>query len=422
MTKRAVLNQINKNLTFRFKVCDGLFGSYQPKELRWSLARKIPAEQAQILRESSSLFEPFAKRWDFINDRIQDIEKVDDEGLSETAIIDKVVETLYIPASNTRYYGSRFQSLPESGEEGKRVIEWEVDAPTTEDDVFPQIKEYVLWLDSNDLYDEETVEQSVKEFLRLKEQPITSIGTAFSSTDVSKSAAALKLLEAYLSGELSEWPKLEEIVRPLSERIATLRDVVQKVEVDAENRFKELSLRQDERESEAEGWVKEKEERIANLEKAFKEKLRLEAPEELWRDRAKKQRRFALIYGLIATVLAIALIGVMSWAVPTFVMSIPNDSIITPLFLIAAIVTFAVYVIRVFIKMGLSAMHLSQTYEQKEALTHFLQTLLADGGDISADERLIIYGELFSSVDTGLVKTNDGGEIRQVIDTAMKRA
>ena len=45
--------------------------------------------------------------------------------------------------------------------------------------------------------------------------------------------------------------------------------------------------------------------------------------------------------------------------------------------------------------------------EEKAAMTRFYQALIYDGTEISDEERVLIFKELFKTTDSGLVKVSD---------------
>lgn len=74
-------------------------------------------------------------------------------------------------------------------------------------------------------------------------------------------------------------------------------------------------------------------------------------------------------------------------------------------FVLVAIVSLLVYILRVFIKVANSNNHLSLEYAQKAALTDFYLSLLQyESETINENDKTLIYSTLFSKVDTGLIK------------------
>lgn len=76
---------------------------------------------------------------------------------------------------------------------------------------------------------------------------------------------------------------------------------------------------------------------------------------------------------------------------------IKNSAIIT---LIASI---AIYLLRTFIKMALSSIHLSRDAKEREQLSYFYLALKAKGA-VSDTEQALVINSLFSRADTGLLK------------------
>lgn len=150
------------------------------------------------------------------------------------------------------------------------------------------------------------------------------------------------------------------------------------------------------------------------MEETYNSKLKLEAPEQLWRDRAKEHQRSAKCWSWGLILASVALIIASSW----FIIVLHNYSLgnlkeapfISRSFILVSVISFFIYVVRVLIKIVLSNHHLATEYRQKAALTRFYQSLTYAGTDIDKDERLIIMNALFSRVDTGLVKVDGSSD------------
>ena len=93
-----------------------------------------------------------------------------------------------------------------------------------------------------------------------------------------------------------------------------------------------------------------------------------------------------------------------------------NEMPIYSSIIILSMVCLIIYVIRIFIKMTISAKHLSEEYRQKYALTYFYLSLVNAN---KIDEKLgnLILSTLFAKADTGLIKNDSSNEYESLIKT-----
>ena len=162
-------------------------------------------------------------------------------------------------------------------------------------------------------------------------------------------------------------------------------------------------------------WQKESENKINALEKAYNEKLKLEAPEKLWNEKAKNYGKAYVIWLLITIVLGIGIVFFTAYTIKVFYFNNASNNNLEnevfkyfpKTFLFLGILSLALYILRVVIKIVLSNKHLQLEYEQKAALTRFYQALVHDGKNINENERLIIFNALFSKTESGLIKLSD---------------
>lgn len=162
-------------------------------------------------------------------------------------------------------------------------------------------------------------------------------------------------------------------------------------------------------------WQKESENKINTLEKAYNEKLKLETPEKLWNEKAKNYGKAYVIWLLITIVLGIGIAFFTAYTIKVFYFNNASNNNLEnevfkyfpKTFLFLGILSLALYILRVVIKIVLSNKHLQLEYEQKAALTRFYQALVHDGKNINENERLIIFNALFSKTESGLIKLSD---------------
>lgn len=172
-------------------------------------------------------------------------------------------------------------------------------------------------------------------------------------------------------------------------------------------------------------WEIEKNENLNALEKTYKEKLKMEAPENLWKEKATEKNKQARNWTMITVVLSLLLIFSLSHLIYILyiapIQSEQEFKMISKSFFLIAIITFFVYIIRVCIKIMLSAKHMETEYEQKAALTRFYQALIYDKQDITENEKLLIFNTLFNKTETGLIKSSESSEIDTLMSILLKK-
>lgn len=177
-------------------------------------------------------------------------------------------------------------------------------------------------------------------------------------------------------------------------------------------------------------WKEKMEKKLTILENTYKEKLKLEAPEDLWNEKAENYGCAYKLWGFFVILLSTAIVYFVNKIITEFyfnskINSISDNDILNyfpKTFLFVGILSLALYVLRVFVKITLSNKHLQLECEQKAALTRFYQALVHDGKNINENERLIIFNALFSKTESGLIKLSDTpNEIENIISLLSKR-
>ncbi|CDA09055.1 MULTISPECIES: DUF6161 domain-containing protein [Fusobacterium] len=177
-------------------------------------------------------------------------------------------------------------------------------------------------------------------------------------------------------------------------------------------------------------WKEKMEKKLTILENTYKEKLKFEAPETLWNEKAENYGCAYKLWGFFVILLSTAIVYFVNKIITEFyfnskINSISDNDILNyfpKTFLFVGILSLALYVLRVFVKITLSNKHLQLECEQKAALTRFYQVLVHDGKNINENERLIIFNALFSKTESGLIKLSDTpNEIENIISLLSKR-
>ena len=177
-------------------------------------------------------------------------------------------------------------------------------------------------------------------------------------------------------------------------------------------------------------WKEKIEKKLTILENTYREKLKLEEPEKLWNEKAKNYGKAYKLWGVFVILLSGAIVYFVNKIITEFYFnsrlnSISDNDILNyfpKTFLFVGILSLALYVLRVFVKITLSNKHLQLECEQKAALTRFYQALVYEGQNINENERLIIFNALFSKTESGLIKLSDTpNEIENIISLLSKR-
>ena len=150
-----------------------------------------------------------------------------------------------------------------------------------------------------------------------------------------------------------------------------------------------------------------------NLEEAYSKRLQLEGPVTFWSKRVSKYRLQGIIWTSLLTILIVALLLLFK----NFIYNPPesfnanlfagNPSAIKAVLILAAIISFAVFLLRVFSKMVYSSFHLMRDSEEREQLT-LVYIALVKEGKIDLADRKLVFEALFSRADTGLLGGDSG--------------
>lgn len=151
------------------------------------------------------------------------------------------------------------------------------------------------------------------------------------------------------------------------------------------------------------------EQSITINEDLYKEKLRLAAPAEYWKQRGQKLKDEAqkFLFSLITLIIlsAIALF-VLLFQIPDGMLLKVFDDKITAIkwsIILITMMTLLAYGIKILAKLTFSSYHLSRDSEEREQLTHFYLALKQDSSVTDSDRQLILQS-LFSRADSGLLK------------------
>ncbi|MHA8076859.1 DUF6161 domain-containing protein [Aquirufa sp. TARAVU-A1A] len=153
--------------------------------------------------------------------------------------------------------------------------------------------------------------------------------------------------------------------------------------------------------------------KIAELEKTYEEKLRLEKPAEYWSKRANllKKEGWKAIHWLIGLVVfACFTLYLLLWLTPegmllSFIKG--EAQAIKWSIIYVTFISFLAFGIRALNKVAFSSFHLARDSEEREQLTYVYLSLKKDSA-IEEKDRILILQSLFSRAETGLLKDESG--------------
>lgn len=362
--------------------------------------------------------------WKSLNDKFNTVKDYI-FGLKELNI-DSISNQIYYTLSTNR----------ETREQDKIIYILSVNSPIDKDTQFRKIRRFVSFYIEQS---KNNLDEAIRNFIYLSKKN-DAIGNYFSSSSQQMFYPALYLLRKNLSNIKDNISDFEtSIVAPLANQLkdisegsdeqfreitSFIEDQHNKIQEQYDKKVSELA----EFQKSVDDWQKEKQTKIKDLQETYENKLALEAPENLWNNRAEeheKQARNWAIFLVFAIVALIFTLGKLVLVIHDYSLNTIKNEIpfISESFILISVISFFIYIIRILIKIVLSNQHLATEYKQKAALTRFYQSLTKAGTDISKEERLIIINSLFSKVETGLVKTdtsNDSDTILAILSKNIK--
>lgn len=417
-TKKQISNFLNGKILFRFTISNEFIIAFNEHEELFTFdeIEKVVESNLDYWKTiSDKTPNNFYSNWQSLSDRIATIRKYFTE--LEEFNLDDVTNYLYYNLSTSR----------ESRGQDSFTYIFAISSPIDRDAEIRKIKSFVSF------YIQQTntsVEEAVKCFIRLSKNPELA-GSYLSNSSQYQFYPALYLLRKNFSNireNVSDFEtnivspltrKLEEISADSDEQYREITAFTETKHNEIQQQFDDKVIELEEFQKSIYNWQKDKQDRLANLEETYKNKLSLEAPEQLWNERAEEYRKQARSWTLALVATVIFLI----WISKQLVLVIHNYSLnikkeipfISESFIFISVISFFIYIVRVLIKIVMSNHHLAAEYKQKAALTRFYQSLTYAGTDIDKEERLIIINSLFSRVDTGLVKTDNSNDSEAIL-------
>jgi len=376
--KATLTREINKKYRFKIKIYDNFALDYTSRELRWSEFGKKIAENIKYLEAlthefwTDDLVEPWKKLQggiDTLNQESLSFEESEEMNLSD-----------WLDSQLPGVFGYPQPAVSEIDEQYV-LYTFYVSSVMESDLKFSEIYAFLKWASARCAERKENCDSSeiVKNFITISQDPSRAY------TDFSNPYPHVKLPDLYM------------LIQELSDDDKHVRD-------------------------ELDTWKTDQQEEIRRLEQRYRENLALEEPKRVW-DAAAEEYAVKTRYWAKVTVGTILLSLIVSAGGIALVDAgkLPELPWLSPSFIVLALITFLVYVIRVFIKVTLSNSHLAAAYRQKATMTYFYLALMEKEHAVDDPERPLVLSALFSPVDTGLVKSGESLSLDALASLALKK-
>ena len=413
-TNAQISNFMDEHLRFEIRN-NGYNLDYNRDELTFSELENIIKSNYKYWEEKSSSYEmanPILNNWKYWQERLRNLKDYL-ENLSEFNI-NEVYNFLY------SHFSTSYTTITSSS---IRLIYVDINSPINKDNNIVMLRLFVdFYLKS---WAKDYLLEAIQNYITIENNK-NYIGQYLNSTDSYRLIPALFILNRELPKAKAPFKNFQrEVIDPVSE-------TVKEIASDAQENFKQTTALIEEKneairelfnshsqeisdfKEDFENWQDDKENAIKILEDTYKNKLQLEAPETLWKERSKNYKVNNRYWMGGLAVFIVALIfsaGSLLVSIHEYLKGTLKDiPFISQSFVYVALISFLIYLVRVMIKIIISNQHMAMEYEQKEALTRFYQALVYDGKEVVKEERLIIFNALFSKTDTGLVKTDSSND------------
>lgn len=164
------------------------------------------------------------------------------------------------------------------------------------------------------------------------------------------------------------------------------------------------------------------------LEKVYREKLRLEAPAKYWDNMADDYKERGNKWLKWSIGVAVALVVILLTCFFTMSMAKTADvswfGIIRNYVILTATVGIGVYMLRLCVRMCMSCYHQARDAEERSKLASFYLALIEKGA-VTDKERALVINSLFSRADTGLLKGDStpvmSQNVTELVDAVIKK-
>lgn len=325
--------------------------------------------------------------------------------------------------SDETLYSSIYNYISDSSQylENKRKYLINIEAPINKDKNFIKIIEFYKYYQEQKF---DNISLAIQYYIIIYRNP-EKAGNFLNNTNLYYYYPAFHYLKEQFNIEFPN-TKIDDEINILKIELSTMEETIPKRKNEVLNYMKSTSdefdiWKNDFKENindwrdEIDEWKEKMEKKLTILENTYREKLKLEEPEKLWNEKAKNYGKAYKLWGVFVILLSGAIVYFVNKIITEFYFnsrlnSISDNDILNyfpKTFLFVGILSLALYVLRVFVKITLSNKHLQLECEQKAVLTRFYQALVYEGQNINENERLIIFNILFSKTESGLIKLSD---------------
>lgn len=417
-TKAQIDNLLEDIAQFTILLGDSNYGiNYEPKYLNFSSFERIIDANLEYWHGKQG-GQNFYAQWRDFRDRTDRVKEYLETVNDHPGLKDEILSCLDSNLSNNRVDNN-----------GKCTYRISVNGPIISDKNWQSIDRFIdFYLNHAD--DGRELPDAIRTYVELCKNP-TRVGNGLYQSLNYSYYPALFILKNELSPKNVSIKNFEQkTLQPVRDNLEQLLQEAgenqQEIIHFIEEKRKEVQAQvdkniaeMDDYKSKVDDWESEKQEALNALEETYRNKLKLEAPENLWNDRSKKYRKRANCWTIGLFIVAIILLLVIAWFVHSlheFPKGITEKvPFLSQQVLFIGVISFFVYIIRVIVKIVMSNHHIAMEYEQKAALTRFYQALTYKGIEVDDNEKLIIMSALFSKVDTGLVKTGESVDLDSVL-------
>ena len=417
-TKAQIDNLLDDIAQFTILLSSSNFGiNYEPKYLNFSSFERIIDENLKYWHDKKG-GQGFHAEWQNLRNKFNSIKEYLEAIGDSPESRDDILNYLYSNLSYDRVDNN-----------GKYTYRVSVNSPIISDASWQSIDRFIdFYLDRVD--DGRELLDAIRTYIELCKNP-TRVGNGLYQSSNYSYYPALFILKNELSPKNVSIKNFEQkTLRPAQDRLEQLLQEAgenqQEITHFIEEKRREVQAQidkniaeMDDYKSKVDDWEAKKHKELDVLEDTYREKLQLEAPENLWNDRSKKYGKRANCWTIGLCAVSIILLLVIAWFVHSlheFPKGITEKvPFLSQQVLFIGVISFFVYVIRVIVKIVMSNHHIAMEYEQKAALARFYQALTYEGIEVDDNEKLIIMSALFSKVDTGLVKTSESVDLDGVL-------
>jgi len=417
-TKAQINNLLDDIAQFTILLSSSNFGiNYEPKYLNFSSFERIIDENLKYWHDKKG-GQGFHAEWQNLRNKFNSIKEYLEAIGDSPELRDDILNYLLSNLSHDRVDNN-----------GKYTYRISVNSPIISDASWQSIDRFIdFYLDRVD--DGGGLSDAIRTYVELCKNQ-TRVGNGLYQSSNYLYYPALFILKNELSPKNVSIKNFEQkTLRPAQDRLEQLLQEAgenqQEITHFIEEKRREVQAQidkniaeMDDYKSKVDDWEAKKHKELDVLEDTYREKLQLEAPENLWNDRSKKYGKRANCWtiGLCAvSIILLLVIACFVHSLHEFPKGITEKvPFLSQQVLFIGVISFFVYIIRVIVKIVMSNHHIAMEYEQKAALTRFYQALTYEGVEVDDNEKLIIMSALFSKVDTGLVKTSESVDLDGVL-------